>query len=140
MIEKGNLVSVHYTGKLNDGQVFDSSLEREPLKFQVGSGQIIPGFENAILGKNVGDKISTNISVDQAYGEIREDLLVKVEKDKLPGEVEIGQSLSAKASNGQDVNVTVKEINEDYIVVDGNHPLSGQELFFDIEVLEIEKI
>lgn len=139
MVENGNLVSVHYTGKLKNGQVFDSSLEREPLKFQVGSGQIIPGFEQAILGKNVGDKVTTNIAPEQAYGQVREDLIVKVNKENLPGEVQIGQNLSAQASNGQDVTVTVTEINEDHVVVDGNHPLSGQELIFDIEVLEIEK-
>ena len=140
MIEKGNLVSVHYTGKLTDGNMFDSSQEREPLKFQVGSGQIIPGFENAIIGKNVGDKVTINIPADQAYGEVREDLLVKVEKNQLPGEVQIGQSLSAQANNGQEVNVIVKEINEDHVIIDGNHPLAGKELVFEIEVLEVENV
>jgi len=138
MIEKGNVVAVHYTGKLTDGNVFDSSQGREPLKFQVGSGQIIPGFENAILGKNVGDKVTINITPEQAYGDLREDLVVKVGKDQLPGEVQVGQSLSAQADNGQEVNVVVKEINEDHVVIDGNHPLAGQELVFDIEVVDIE--
>lgn len=138
MIEKGNVVAVHYTGKLTDGNMFDSSEGRDPLKFQVGSGQIIPGFENAIIGKNVGDKVTVNIPAEQAYGEVREDLLVKVGKDQLPGEVQIGQSLSAQADNGQQVNVTVKEINEDHVIIDGNHPLAGKELVFDIEVVEIQ--
>ena len=138
MIEKGNVVAVHYTGKLTDGNMFDSSEGKDPLKFQVGSGQIIPGFENAIIGKNVGDKVTVNIPADQAYGQIREDLLVKVGKEQLPGEVQIGQSLSAQADNGQEVNVIVKEINEDHVVIDGNHPLAGKELVFDIEVVEVQ--
>jgi peptidylprolyl isomerase len=140
MIEKGNLVTVHYTGKLTDGNIFDSSQGKEPIKFQIGSGQIIPGFENAIMGKNVGDKVTVNIPADQAYGEVREDLLVKVGKEQLPGEVQVGQSLSAQAENGQEVNVVVTEINEDHVVIDGNHPLAGKELVFDIEVLEIENL
>jgi FKBP-type peptidyl-prolyl cis-trans isomerase 2 len=138
MIEKGNVVAVHYTGKLTDGNMFDSSEGREPLKFQIGSGQIIPGFESAIIGKNIGDKVTVNIPADQAYGEIREDLFVKVGKDQLPGEVQIGQSLSAQAENGQEVNVTVTEINEDHVIIDGNHPLAGKELVFDIEVVDIQ--
>jgi FKBP-type peptidyl-prolyl cis-trans isomerase 2 len=138
MIEKGNVVAVHYTGKLTDGNMFDSSVGREPLKFQIGSGQIIPGFESAIIGKNIGDKVTVNIPTDQAYGEIREELFVKVSKDQLPGEVQIGQSLSAQAENGQEVNVTVMEINEDHVIIDGNHPLAGKELIFDIEVIDIQ--
>jgi peptidylprolyl isomerase len=140
MIEKGNLVTVHYTGKLSNGGTFDSSQGRDPLKFQIGSGQIIPGFENAIMGKNVGDKVTVNIPPDQAYGEVREDLLTKVGKDQLPGEVQVGQSLSAQAQNGQEINVTVKEINEDHVIVDANHPLAGKELLFDIEVVDVQSL
>jgi FKBP-type peptidyl-prolyl cis-trans isomerase SlpA len=140
MIEKGNLVTVHYTGKLTDGNIFDSSQGKEPIKFQIGSGQIIPGFENAIMGKNVGDKVTVNIPADQAYGEVREDLLVKVGKEQLPGEVQVGQSLSAQAENGQEVNVVVTEINEDHVVIDGNHPFAGKELIFDIEVVDVQPV
>jgi FKBP-type peptidyl-prolyl cis-trans isomerase 2 len=138
MIEKGNIVSVHYTGRVTDGETFDSSEGKEPLKFQVGSGQIIPGFENAILGKNVGDTVTVNIPANEAYGEIREDLIIKVNKDQLPGEVEVGQSLSADADNGQTVNVIVREINEDHVIIDGNHPLASLDLTFDISVVEVE--
>jgi peptidylprolyl isomerase len=140
MIEKGNVVAVHYTGKFPDGETFDSSVGRDPLKFQVGSGQIIPGFENAVLGKNIGDKVTINIPAVDAYGEIREDLLVKVPMDQMPGDVEVGQMLQAQADNGQAVNVTVKEVNEEHVLIDGNHPLAGKELVFEIEVLEIETI
>ena len=140
MVEKGNVVAVHYTGKLTDGETFDSSVGKDPLKFQVGSGQIIPGFENAILGKNIGEKVTINISPTDAYGDIREDLLVKVPVDQMPGEVEVGQMLQAQSDNGQSVNVMVKEVNEDHVLIDGNHPLAGKELVFEIEVVEIEVI
>lgn len=139
MVEKGKVVAVHYTGKLTDGQMFDSSEGKDPLKFQVGSGQIIPGFENAIMGKEKGDKVTININPEEAYGQVREDLLVKVGKEQMPGEVQVGQSLQAQADNGQAVNVIVKEINEDHVIVDGNHPLAGKELVFEIEVVEIEE-
>jgi peptidylprolyl isomerase len=140
MIQKGNIVAVHYTGKLPNGEVFDSSEGRDPLKFQVGSGQIIPGFEGAIIGKNIGDKVTINITPTEAYGEVREDLIVQVPLEQMPGEVEVGQSLQAQADNGQAVNVIVKEVNEDHVIIDGNHPLAGEELIFDIEILEIEEV
>lgn len=138
MIEKGNIVAVNYTGKFPNGEVFDSSEGRDPLKFQVGSGQIIPGFENALLGKNIGDKVTININPEEAYGKVREDLIVKVPMGQMPGEVQVGQSLQAQADNGQAVNVIVKEVNEDHVVIDGNHPLAGEELVFEIEILEVE--
>jgi peptidylprolyl isomerase len=137
MIEKGKIVAVHYTGKLKDGNVFDSSEGRDPLKFQVGSGQIIPGFESAILGKSIGDKLTINIKPEEAYGMVREDLIVKVNKSQMPGDVEVGQALQAQGQDGQSINVIVKEVNGDDIVIDANHPLAGQDLIFDIEVVEI---
>jgi peptidylprolyl isomerase len=138
MVEKGKIVTVHYTGKLTSGEVFDSSKDRDPLKFQVGSGQIIPGFENAIIGKKPGDEVNISIESSDAYGEIREDLIVSVPIEQMPGSVEVGQSLQAQSENGQAVNVTVKEVNESSVVIDGNHPLAGQKLIFDIEVVEVE--
>jgi peptidylprolyl isomerase len=137
MVIKGSTVDVHYTGKLTTGEVFDSSEGREPLKFQVGAGQIIPGFEEAIIGKNIGDKVTINIQPENAYGELREDLIVKVPLDKLPGKVEVGQSLQAVGSDNKPVQVMVKEVYEDHVLIDGNHPLAGKELLFDIEVMEI---
>jgi FKBP-type peptidyl-prolyl cis-trans isomerase 2 len=137
MIQIGSTVNVHYTGKLKSGEVFDSSEGRDPLSFTIGSGQIIPGFENAVIGKNVGDKVTIEIDPTEAYGEYREDLLVKVENDQLPGPVEVGQVLQAD-NGGQPVNVTVKEVNEDHVIIDGNHPLSGKDLIFDIEVVSFQ--
>ncbi len=138
MVETGKVVAVHYTGKLTDGELFDTSEGREPLKFQVGSGQIIPGFEQAIMGKNIGEKVTVNIPADDAYGQIREDLIVSVPKTQMPGEVQVGQPLQAQGDNGQTINVIVKEVNEENVMIDGNHPLAGKELVFDIEVVEIE--
>lgn len=138
MVENGKVIEVHYTGKLTNGELFDTSEGRDPLKFQVGSGQIIRGFEQALMGKNIGDKVTVNIEADDAYGQIREDLIVSVPKTQMPGEVEIGQPLQASGENGQVINVIVKEVNEDHVTIDGNHPLAGKELVFDIEVVGIE--
>jgi len=138
MIENGKVVSVHYVGKFTDGEVFDSSEGREPLQFQVGSGQLIPGFESAIIGKVVGDKVTANIAPEEGYGLVREDLIVSVPLDKMPGEVEVGQALEAQGDNGQSAQVFVKEVNEDTVVIDGNHPLAGKDLVFEIEVVEIQ--
>ena len=137
MIENGKTVSVHYTGKLTDGEMFDSSEGREPLTFQMGSGQLISGFEKALEGKTVGDKVTVNIPVDEAYGQVREDLIVSVPKDQMPGEVQVGQSLQAQG-DGQSFNVTVMEIQDEHVIIDGNHPLAGKELIFDIEVIDVQ--
>ena len=139
MIEIVKIVSVNYVGRfVEDGVVFDSSEDREPLKFQVGSGQIIPGFENAIIGKSVGDKVVATISPEDGYGLIREDLLVSVPLDKMPGAVEVGQTLEAIGDNEQVVHVIIKEVNEDHVIIDGNHPLASKNLEFEIEILEVE--
>ena len=138
MIQNGSTVNVHYTGRLTDGEIFDSSEGKEPLTFTVGSGQIIPGFETALIGKKIGDKVTVNIKPKDAYGEVKEDLFVKVKNEYLPGPVEVGQVLQAQADNGEQVHVMVKEIFEDHIVIDGNHPFAGKELIFDIEVMDIQ--
>lgn len=137
MIENGKIVDVHYTGKLNDGSVFDSSEGREPLRFEVGSGQIIPGFESAIMGKVVGDKVTVTISPSEAYGESREELFVSIPNERLPGEVQVGQVLEATSQDGRSSQVVVHEVNEDHVIINGNHPLAGKELVFDIEVVSI---
>ena len=138
MITQGSTVEVHYTGRFIDGEVFDSSEGKDPLQFQIGSGQIIPGFETAIMGKNIGEKVSVTIAPDQAYGQLREDLVIEVPLDKMPGAVEVGQLLQADGGDGGVVQVIVKEVKEDVIIIDGNHPLAGQDLVFDIEVVSIQ--
>ena len=138
MITQGSTVEVHYTGRFLDGEVFDSSEGKDPLQFEIGSGQIIPGFETALMGKNIGEKVSVTVAPDQAYGPIREDLVVEVPTDKMPGPVEVGQLLQADGGDGGVVQVIVKEVKEDVIIIDGNHPLAGQDLVFDIEVVSIQ--
>lgn len=138
MIENGKIVYVHYTGRLDTGEIFDSSEGKDPLTFQIGSGQIIPGFENSLLDKNIGDEFTIQIPSDDAYGPIREDLFLKVDKEKMPGEVEVGQTLQAQADNGQEINVLIKEVNEDHVIIDGNHPLAGKNLDFTISVIDIK--
>ena len=137
MIENGNVVSVHYTGKYTDGETFDTSVGKNPLEFQVGEGKLIEGFEKAVLGKSAGDKVTINIPAVEAYGEIREDLIIKVAKEYMPGEVEVGMTLEAESPNGQSVPVTVKEVNEDHVIIDSNHFLAGKDLVFEIEIVEV---
>jgi peptidylprolyl isomerase len=136
MIENGTIVNVHYTGKFTDGSVFDSSEGRGTLRFEIGSGQIIPGFEKALVGKEVGDKITVNIQPEEGYGMVQEELFVKVDRTRMPENVEVGQVL--QATNEQSVqNVVVTEVNDDHVIIDGNHPLAGKELVFDIEVVSL---
>lgn len=137
MIQIGSTVNVHYTGRLTDGEVFDSSEGKEPLEFKIGAGEIIPGFENALIGKNVGDKLTVDLAPEEAYGLVREDLLVKVTNDQLPGPVTAGQMLQAQGENGMPINVMVLQVNEDHVIIDGNHPFAGKNLIFDIEVVSI---
>ena len=139
-VKDGDTVKVHYTGTLKDGQVFDTSAEREPLEFTLGEGQLIPGFEKAVVGMEVGDSASVDIPVDEAYGETREDLVINVPKDQLPDEVEpkVGMQLQVNQENGQPIPVRITEIAEEELVLDANHPLAGKDLKFDIELVEIK--
>ncbi|HET8752832.1 MAG TPA: peptidylprolyl isomerase [Salinimicrobium sp.] len=139
-VKENDTVKVHYTGKLKDGQVFDSSLEREPLEFTMGKGQLIPGFEKGILDMKVNEKKTVEIPAEEAYGAPRQELIQEVKKDQLPEEIkpEVGMGLVSKNPDGQEMNLVVSEVKEDTIVVDGNHPLAGKDLVFDLEVVEIK--
>ena len=139
MIKEKDFVEVHYTGKFKDGQVFDSSLEREPLKVEVGAGTLIRGFESSLLGKEKGEKYSIELTPEEAYGAVKEELIVEIAKDRMPGPVEVGQSLSANAENGSVAQVVVKEVKEDVVIIDGNHPLAGKELLFEVEIVSISE-
>ena len=138
-VKTGDTVKVHYTGKLNDGSVFDSSVSREPLEVTLGEGKLIPGFENAVIGMNVGDKTTANIPASDAYGERREDLEVTVEKAQLPDDItpEVGMQLQLNQPNGQPVPVQITKVEEEQIILDANHPLAGKDLTFDIELVDI---
>lgn len=140
-VEDGNTVKVHYTGTLKDGSVFDSSAEREPLEFKLGEGQLIPGFEKAVIGLEEGDKTKVDIPVEEAYGEAREELVINVPKDQLPDDVEpeIGMQLQVNQPDGQPVPVRIAEISDDELTLDANHPLAGKDLSFEIELVEIKE-
>jgi FKBP-type peptidyl-prolyl cis-trans isomerase SlpA len=137
-VKNGDTVSVHYTGKLDDGTVFDSSLNegREPLTAKLGQNQLIKGFENALIDMSVGEKKTIKIESYNAYGPVVKEMVVEVPKSNLPEGVTVGQMLQAHTPQGP-VNVKVVELTEDLAVLDGNHPLAGKDLTFDLEVLEI---
>jgi len=136
MIEKGSKVKVHYTGKFEDNNVFDSSVDKDPLEFVVGEGMLIPGFENGIIGLNTGDKKTIEIQPEEAYGPIREELVNEVPRENLPEGVEVGQVLQAQTEQGP-ITVTVVELTEEVGKIDANHPLAGKKLIFDLEVVEV---
>tara|TARA_R110002020_G_scaffold113236_5_gene260308 strand:- start:1725 stop:2138 length:414 start_codon:yes stop_codon:yes gene_type:complete len=136
MIEKGNKVKVHYTGKFEDNNIFDTSKDKEPLEFTVGEGQLIPGFEQGVVGLSTGDKKTVELEPEQAYGPVRNELINEVPMEKLPEGVKQGQMLQAQTEQGA-MNVMVTEVKEKTATVDANHPLAGKKLIFDLEVVEI---
>jgi peptidylprolyl isomerase len=138
MAADGSTVKVHYTGTLDDGTVFDSSKEREPLEFILGEGKVIPGFEAAVKGMEVGQSKTITIPAEEAYGLHRDDLLVPIERKHLPEglEPEVGQRLQMQKANGQMSIVTVIEVAEKSITIDANHPLAGKDLTFELELVE----
>lgn len=137
----GSTVQVHYTGRLDeDDSVFDSSRERdEPLKFTIGEEQVIPGFEEAVEGMEPGEEKTVDIPSDEAYGPYRDDMVLEVERDQLPDDLdpEVGQRLQLRQQNGEVVNVTLTEISDAEVTLDANHPLAGKDLSFDIELVDI---
>jgi peptidylprolyl isomerase len=136
---KTDTVKVHYTGTTDDGVVFDSSREREPLEFTMGQGQLIPGFENAVEGMKVGDSAKVRIPSEEAYGEVRDDMVVDINRSQIPPDInpEVGMVLQMQQPDGSPLNVTIREVNDDSVKLDANHPLAGQALTFDIELVEI---
>lgn len=137
---KGNeTLKLHYTGKLGNGQVFDSSLEREPLEIKLGEGRLIPGFEKGLVDMKVNEKKTISIPKEEAYGDVQKELFQKVPRENLPQEIkpEVGMGLVSKNPDGSERQLRVAEVKDDFIIVDANHPLAGQDLIFDLEVLEI---
>ncbi|WP_179352734.1 FKBP-type peptidyl-prolyl cis-trans isomerase [Winogradskyella vidalii] len=139
-VKENDTVKVHYTGKLKSGQVFDSSVDREPLEFTLGQGMLIPGFEKAVIDMKVNDKKTVDIPMEEAYGDINKELFHKVEKAQLPAEItpEVGLGLASRDAQGNEHQFRIVEVNDDNVIVDGNHPLAGQELVFDLELVEIK--
>lgn len=137
-IKKGDTIRVHYTGRLKDGTEFDSSRNREPLEFTLGKGQLIPGFEAAIEGREPGDKVTVTIPASEAYGEMDPELVFVVPRAQVPDHIpmEVGTPLQLSSDKGHQMDVTITEIGPDEVTLDANHPLAGKELVFDIEILD----
>ncbi len=138
--KSGDTVKIHYTGTLDDGTQFDSSQGRDPLEFEVGSGQVIPGFEKAVEGMTVGDSKSVRIEADDAYGPRHEQLVQEVERSLLPDDLnpETGMALQSSSPDGQITQFMVTGVTDETVTVDANHPLAGQALSFDIELVDIK--
>lgn len=138
--KNGDNVKIHYTGTLNDGSVFDSSAGRAPLAFRLGSGQVIPGFDEAVLGMTIGDSKTVVIPPAKAYGTRNEELVISVPRNQVPPEIkpEVGLKLQMGGANGELVMVEVVGVDDDHIALDANPPLAGQELTFQIELVAID--
>lgn len=136
----GDKVKVHYHGRLRTGETFDSSKDRDPLEFTVGAGQMIKGFDEGVKGMQVGDKKMVEIGADDAYGQRESENLIEFPKDQFPADMkpEPGMQLMLSNESGQQFPVIVTEVNEDSVVLDANHPLAGQDLIFDIEMVDIQ--
>ena len=138
-VKTGDTVHIHYTGTLNDGTTFDSSEGREPLTFEVGSGQIIPGLDSAIPGMTVGDKKTVNVACDDAYGQMNPAMRQDVPRADIPAEIplEVGSRLQMQTQDGQVIPVTVAAVEEESVTLDANHPLAGEDLTFNLELVKI---
>ncbi|MDP8256128.1 MAG: peptidylprolyl isomerase [Candidatus Alcyoniella australis] len=135
----GDTVKVHYTGTFDDGSEFDTSKGSDPMEFCIGAGEIIDGFEQALIGMSIGDKKTENIPADNAYGQRKDEMVFVVEKEQFPPEIapQVGQRLQVPMQNGQMLPVTITEISETEVTLDANHPLAGRDLTFKIELVEI---
>ena len=139
-VKENDTVRVHYTGKLSTGEIFDSSLEREPLEVQLGQGSLIPGFEQGLIDMVVAEKKTIEIPKEEAYGDVQKELFQEIAKEQLPAEIapEIGMGLVAQGEDGSERQLIITEVRDNSIVVDANHPLAGQDLIFDLEIVEIK--
>ncbi|MBV9961614.1 MAG: peptidylprolyl isomerase [Parafilimonas sp.] len=138
--KKGDKVKVHYHGRLDDGTTFDSSQGRQPLEFEVGSGMVIKGFDDGVTGMSVGDKKTISIPAEDAYGERQEEMVIEFPRSNFPPDIEpeVGMTLNMHSENGQELPVTITDINEEAIILDANHPLAGKDLIFDIELVDLK--
>lgn len=137
--KEGDTVKVHYTGTLSDGTVFDSSKDRDPLEFTIGSQQVIPGFEENVKGMAVGDSKTFTLNPGEAYGDRNDQMMVDVERAQMPEDIdpEVGMMLQVQGQDGSVSHVTITEVTDDKVTLDANHPLAGQDLTFEIELQEI---
>jgi FKBP-type peptidyl-prolyl cis-trans isomerase 2 len=138
-VKEGDEVKVHYSGKFEDGTVFDSSKDKKPFQFTVGGGKVIPGFEKGVIGMETGTSKTITVPPEEGYGPVRNELIIKVKKTEIPEHIDPseGKQLQMKNKSGQPVNLVVSKVSDDTVTLDANHPLAGKTLVFDIEVVEI---
>jgi len=135
----GDTVKVHYTGRLEDGTVFATSAEREPLEFTIGESEIMSGFEEAVIGMIPEESKTTTIPSDKAYGPHHEEMVVEIEKDQFPPNInpQVGQQLQLSQASGQTLVVCVTDVSESTVTLDANHPLAGKDLTFEIRLVDV---
>jgi FKBP-type peptidyl-prolyl cis-trans isomerase 2 len=140
--KEGNVVKVHYSGRLTDGTLFDSSEGREPLEFTVGAGQMIKGFDAGVLGMSIGEKKTLQIAAEDAYGARDEEAIIEFPAVNIPADMKLepGMQLTLRNQNGQPVPVIVLEVKDEVVIMDANHMLAGQDLVFDVELVEITEL
>ena len=137
--KQGDTVHVHYKGSLEDGTLFDSSEGSDPISFTIGAGEVITGFEEAIVGMSAGDSKTERITPERGYGDRRDELVFSVGRDQMPeGEVEVGDMLSVGFPDGRTASVQIAELNGDRVTLDANHPLAGKTLVFDLDLVSID--
>lgn len=138
-VKKGDTIKIHYHGRLNDGTTFDSSAGREPLEFEVGGGMVIAGFDAGVTGMSVGEKKTIEIPFLEAYGPVQEEMIIEFPKSNFPPDLvaEVGMQLNMSNQSGQQFPVVIKEVKDEVVVLDANHPLAGKDLIFDLELVEI---
>lgn len=139
LAKAGDTVFVHYTGKLQDGSIFDSSADRQPLEFSLGQGQVIPGFDEAVIGMSPGDSKTVQIPCDQAYGPVRSEMVMVVDRQQIPADLDIavGAQLQLQHTTGQIIPVLITEMTSETVTLDANHPLAGEDLTFEINLVSI---
>lgn len=136
-MKPGSKVKIHYTGTLNDGKVFDSSEGKEPLEFTIGENQVIPGFENGVKGMKLNEEKTIKIKANEAYGEVNKQLIISVPREKFPPQIEVNGRLILKGPQGQSIPAIIKEVKDNIVVIDLNHPLAGKDLNFKVKVVGI---
>jgi FKBP-type peptidyl-prolyl cis-trans isomerase SlpA len=140
-VKEKNTVKVHYTGKLSNGEIFDSSKDKDPLEFTLGQGMLIPGFENGVIGMAINESKTIAIPFAEGYGDRNPELIQEVPKEQLPADLnpEVGMQLASRMPDGSEFPVVIAEVKDKSILIDANHPLAGQDLIFDITVVEISE-
>lgn len=140
-VKNGDSVEIHYTGKFENGEVFETSRDRQPMEFTVGTGTLLPVIEKGLVGMKIGESRTIQALPQEAFGPWQESLVVKINRSRFPDHIALqnGQPLRIPLPNGNDINLIIQDVGEDTVTLDGNHPLAGHTLFVDVELISIAK-